>query len=78
MYAVCYYYFNRLNVYPAVKHCHINLIVLHCLDVEGRSLFVTNISFKVTEEDLKEHFDGCVAVRLPQHNGKSKGYVNKC
>ena len=38
-------------------------------------IFVRNLSFDVTEEELKEHFPGCEAARIPTNpnNDKPKG-----
>lgn len=41
-----------------------------------KTLFVRNVSWNVSEEDLKEHFEGCATVRLPKRpDGKLRGYV---
>ena len=40
-------------------------------------LFVRNLWYGTTEEDLKEKFDGCARVNIPvdPKSGSNKGYV---
>jgi len=41
---------------------------------DKKTLFVGNVSWNVTEEDIKGHFDGCLSIRLPKRpDGKSRG-----
>ena len=39
------------------------------------TLFVKNLPYSATEDELKEMFDGCTEVRMPQSNGQSKGFA---
>lgn len=45
----------------------------------SKVIFVRNLSFDVTVEELKTHFPGCDAARIPTnpHNDKPKGYVER-
>ena len=42
----------------------------------SKTVFVKNLSFDTSEEDLKDAFDGAVAVRIlaDRETGKSRGY----
>lgn len=43
-------------------------------DNDRVTLFIKNISFSATEEDLEEHFPGATEVRWPSnHDGSKKG-----
>lgn len=45
--------------------------------IEPKKLYVSNIAWAVTDEDLQKHFSQrgeVVMARIPRYNGKSKGY----
>ena len=41
---------------------------------EIKDVYVTDLTSTITEDDLREHFEGCTEVRLPTRtDGKPKG-----
>jgi nucleolin len=40
----------------------------------ARTLLAKNLSFNVTQDDLKEVFEDAMEIRLVSQDGKSKGY----
>jgi nucleolin len=41
----------------------------------ARTLLAKNLSFNITEDELKEVFEDAMEIRLVSQDGKSKGYV---
>lgn len=41
----------------------------------ARTLLAKNLSFNITEDELKEVFEDALEIRLVSQDGKSKGYV---
>jgi len=42
---------------------------------DAATLFVKNLPYSASEDDLRELFDGCTEVRLPRSDGRSKGFA---
>ncbi|MBN3321432.1 NUCL protein, partial [Atractosteus spatula] len=44
-------------------------------NMAGKTLVVNNLAYSATEESLQSTFEKAVAVRVPQNNGRAKGYA---
>lgn len=55
------------------------LIILFLLSAqaaaESKTLIVNNLSYSATEDSLQSAFEGAVSIRVPQNNGRPKGWV---
>uniref|UniRef100_A0A673XU60 Nucleolin n=1 Tax=Salmo trutta TaxID=8032 RepID=A0A673XU60_SALTR len=42
---------------------------------ESKTLIVNNLSYSATEDSLQSAFEGAVSIRVPQNNGRPKGFA---
>ncbi|KAJ7993443.1 hypothetical protein DPEC_G00272490 [Dallia pectoralis] len=42
---------------------------------ESKTLIVNNLSYNATEDSLQSAFEGAVSIRVPQNNGRPKGFA---
>lgn len=52
-------------------------------DIDARSIFVGNVDYSATPEEIQNHFQSCgainrVTILLDKHTGQPKGFVWTC